>query len=110
MSEAGAALVWCPFPDAASAEVAAGILLDERLIACANILPAMRSVYLWQGQREVGEEVGVVFKTTAARLEAVVARVCTLHPYETPAVIGWRCDEAAPATLSWLQASVLPPA
>lgn len=104
MSAAAGALVWCPFPDAASAEAAAGTLLDEGLIACANLVPGLCSLYLWQGERHRSEEVGLLGKTTAARLEAAVARLAALHPYEAPAVFGWRCDAAAPATLDWLAA------
>ena len=51
MSGAVAALVWCPFPDEASAAATAERLLDEGLIACANLLPAVRSLYRWRGQR-----------------------------------------------------------
>lgn len=104
MSDAGVpALIWCPFPDAAAARVAADALLDERLIACANILPAMTSVYVWQGARELGEECGALFKTNAAALAAAIARLAELHPYDEPAVLGWRCDAAAPGTAAWLE-------
>lgn len=99
---AGPALVWCPFPDAASAEAAAGVLLDEGLIACANLLPAVKSLYAWQGERQAGDEVGVLFKTNSARLDAVVARLGELHPYDEPAILGWHCDAAAPGTAAWL--------
>ena len=102
MIETAAALVWCPFPDGDSAETAAGVLLDEGLIACANILPAIRSLYVWQGERHCGDEVGVLFKTTADRLDRAVARLAEVHPYDPPAILGWRCDAAAPGTLAWL--------
>lgn len=102
MNAVTGALIWCPFPDGASAEQAAGVLLDEGLIACANILPAIRSLYVWQGERQAGDEVGVLFKTTADRLDRAVARLGEVHPYDTPAILGWRCDAAAPGTLAWL--------
>lgn len=98
------ALVWCPFPDADSAADAATILLETGLIACANILPAMRSLYIWQGDRGDEVEVGVLFKTNAGRLSELTARLTELHPYEEPAILGWRCDAAAPATAAWLGA------
>lgn len=97
-----AALVWCPFPDPASAEAAANALLDAGLVACANILPPMRSLYVWRGERHADAEVGVLFKTNAALLDQVVTRVVEIHPYDEPAVLGWRCDAAAPGTLQWL--------
>ena len=102
----GGALVWCPFPDAESARAAAATLLDERLIACANILGAVESHFVWDGARASGSEVGVLFKTTAERLEDLVERLGELHPYETPAIMGWLVDEAHPATLAWLMGSV----
>lgn len=98
----GPALVWCPFPDAASAEAAAAALLDAGLIACANILPPMRSLYVWQGERHADSEVGVLFKTNADLLDMAVARLGALHPYDQPAILGWACDVAAPETARWL--------
>ncbi|NBC37898.1 divalent cation tolerance protein CutA [Novosphingobium sp. FSY-8] len=98
----GPALVWCPFPDESSAADVARALLDERLIACANILPPMRSLYVWRGERGESAEVGVLFKTDAALLPALQARIPALHPYDEPAVLGWACDMAAPATRDWL--------
>lgn len=98
------ALVWCPFPDEESAAAAATRLLDEELVACANILGSMRSLYQWKGERGDDREVGVLFKTDAALLDRAVTRIAELHPYDTPAVLGWRCDAAAPATAAWLAA------
>lgn len=102
----GGALVWCPYPDAEAARAAADALLDEGLIACANILGSIESRFVWDGARASGSEVGVLFKTTAGALEAVVERLGELHPYETPAIMGWQVDEAHPATLAWLMGSV----
>jgi periplasmic divalent cation tolerance protein len=102
----GAALVWCPFPDSESARAAADALLDEGLIACANILGTIESRFVWQGARSVGSEVGVLFKTTAGALEEAVERLGALHPYEAPAILGWGVDAAHPATLAWLTGSL----
>lgn len=98
------ALIWSTFADAAAAETAAGALLDEGLIACANILPVVRSIYVWNDERGESAEVGVLFKTDARVLDRAVARLAELHPYDTPAVVGWRIDAAAPATAAWLGA------
>jgi periplasmic divalent cation tolerance protein len=96
------ALIWCPFPDESSAAAVAARLLDETLIACANLLGAMRSLYEWNGERGDAREIGVLFKTDAALLDRAVARIAELHPYDAPAVLGWRCDAAAEATALWL--------
>ena len=97
-----AALVWCPFPDPDSAAAAAQQLLGEGLIACANILGPIQSHFIWKGAPATASETAVLFKTTAQRLPAVIARLGVLHPYDTPAITGWRCDAAHPATLAWL--------
>ena len=100
-----AALVWCPFPDADSARDIIGRLLDEQLIACANILGTIESHFVWQGARATGAETAVLFKTTADALPHLVTQLGALHPYDTPAIIGWRCDAAHPATVAWLAAA-----
>ena len=102
----GAALVWCPFPDAESARAAADALLDDRLIACANILGGIESRFVWEGARATGSEVAVLFKTTSERLDDVVDHLGDLHPYDTPAILGWHADAAHPATFAWLAGSV----
>jgi periplasmic divalent cation tolerance protein len=101
-----AALVWCPFPDVESARAASDALLDDGLIACANILGSIESRFVWDGARATGSEVGVLFKTTYERLEDVTERLGELHPYDTPAIIGWHADAVHPATFAWLVGSV----
>lgn len=96
------ALAYAPFPDRDSARAAVQTLLDERLIACANLLGEVEAIYDWNGERGEAREIGVLFKTDAARLQLAVARIEQLHPYDTPAVLGWNCDAAGGATAAWL--------
>ena len=98
----GPALIWCPFADAQSARAAAATLLEDGLIACANLLPAMQSLFVWNGEYGEGAECGALFKTDARKLDAAIARLEAIHPYETPAIVGWRCDAASAATAAWL--------
>jgi periplasmic divalent cation tolerance protein len=98
------ALIWSTFAGEGEAEAAANALLDEGLIACANIVPGVRTVYVWNGERGEGREAGALFKTDASMLDRAVARLAELHPYDTPAITGWRVDAAAPATAHWLGA------
>jgi periplasmic divalent cation tolerance protein len=106
--EPGAALVWCAFPDADSARAAAGQLLDAQLIACANILGPIESHFVWNGVRESAAEVAVLFKTVEDCLPLVIQQLGRIHPYDTPAIIGWLCDTTHPATLAWLAATCRP--
>ncbi|MFN3990298.1 MAG: divalent-cation tolerance protein CutA [Erythrobacter sp.] len=98
----GAALIWCPFPDRDTARAVAGQLLADGLIACANIFPEVESLFIWEGKADSAREAGVLFKTTPAKLDAAIERLGSLHPYETPAIIGWHADAAHPATRQWL--------
>lgn len=104
IEEQGPALIWCPFPDAATAAAVTKTLLDERLVACANILPTMISLFDWNGERGEAAEAGVMFKTDAALLDRAITRIGEEHPYDEPAIVGWRCDAASPATAAWLGA------
>jgi periplasmic divalent cation tolerance protein len=98
------ALIWSPLPDSETAERIAEALLDEAMVACANIVGPMVSLFIWKGERGRGEEVGLLLKTNAAMLDAAIARLRELHPYDEPAILGWRCDAAAPGTAAWLAA------
>ena len=102
----GPALMWCPFPDAQTAASAGDALLGEGLVACVNIVPGIETRFVWRGQHTITQEVGVLLKTDAALLAAAIARLAELHPYEEPAILGWCCDAAAPATAAWLGALV----
>jgi periplasmic divalent cation tolerance protein len=79
--------VYMTFPDESSAVAVAGKLLEEHLIACANILPGARSIYRWQGETADEPEVVAFAKTVEDRLPTLVRRVTELHPYETPCVV-----------------------
>lgn len=103
MSGMSAALVWCPFPDEDSAAATADALLREGLIACANLIPGMRSLYVWRGEHGEARETGALLKTSGVLLNRTVERLAELHPYDTPAVVGWSCDAASMATLAWLE-------
>lgn len=97
-----AGLIWCPFPDEAAARAAIDMLLAEGLVACGNILGEMQSIFMWRGERGEARETGVLLKTDAALLGAAIARLEAIHPYDTPAILGWPCDSAGAVTRTWL--------
>lgn len=101
-----ARLVYTTFPDRAAAEAAAGALLEARLIACANILPGMVSLYRWAGRIEHAEEVVMLLKTTSSRAEAVVAALHAAHPYDVPAILVLPLEGGSPAFLAWIAGEV----
>ena len=80
-------LLYCTTATVAEAEAIAQKLVGERLAACANIIPGMRSVYWWQGKLEQGEEVVLILKTRPDLIEAATAAVKAAHSYSVPCVL-----------------------
>ena len=94
----------------ADAAALARTLVNEQLAACVNVLPAMRSVYRWQGNVEEAPEWQVVIKTTRTRLDALRSRLHGLHPYDVPEFLVLAVREGSDAYLRWISESVHGPA
>ena len=85
------------------ADALASRLVEERLVACVNVLPGVRSIYRWQGEVCREEEVMLWMETTVDLAPAAAARLRALHSYEVPKIIviaPERCDDAYRA---WLE-------
>jgi periplasmic divalent cation tolerance protein len=96
------------FPDAESAHRIAEQLVMERLVACANILPGVQSIYRWQGKVEKTAETMVLFKTTESRLATLQAKLKTLHPYDVPEIVAVRVSDGLPGYLQWVRENCSP--
>ncbi len=81
-------------------------LVDEKLAACVNVLPAMISIYRWKGAVAEDKEHQIVIKTTADRLAALESRLRQLHPYEVPEFLVMNPVEGGSAYLAWVKESV----
>lgn len=93
-------LVTAPSPEKA-AELARA-LVEERLAACGNVVPGLRSIYRWQGAVQEETEALLLLKTTRARLDALRARVVALHPYEVPEVLALPVEAGHAPYLAWI--------
>jgi periplasmic divalent cation tolerance protein len=89
-------------PDVETASRLARTLVDERLAACVNVVPAIRSFYRWQGRVRDDAESLLVVKTRADRGEALAARVAELHPYDLPEVLELSATGGSTAYLKWV--------
>lgn len=96
--------VYVTAPDTATARRLAERWVDERLIACANIVPRIEAVYRWKGRIERGAEAALIVKTTVRRWPALRAAVRRDHPYECPCVLAFEPSRGAPAFLAWIAA------
>lgn len=94
--------VYSTFPTQAEAFSVCGKLLEERLIACANLLPGMTSIYRWEGQLRQEAEIAVLMKTTGARVPAVTARVKDLHSYELPCIMACPLQKGFAPFMQWV--------
>lgn len=95
-------LAFSTFPDVETARRVARQLVTENFAACANIIPAIESIYRWQGKIESGNETLAFFKTTAARSAAFQEKLKSLHPYDVPEIIFIPVTAGLPEYLRWV--------
>jgi periplasmic divalent cation tolerance protein len=88
----------------AQAESIAETLVGERLAACVNLVAPVRSIYRWDGAIQKDAEILAVIKTTAARVDALIARLREIHPYQVPELIVLPIERGLPAYLDWVRA------
>ena len=79
-------------------------LVTDRLVACGHVIPAIRSVYRWQGAVHDEREARVGLHTRRSLVPAIIARTAELHPYDVPCVIALPVVGGSPAYLEWLAA------
>lgn len=83
-------------------------IVEEKLAACVNIIPRVRSIYTWKDNIEDEEEVMMLFKTTDEGVEVLVQRIKASHPYDVPEIIVVDVNEQEgnPDYFNWVRASV----
>lgn len=99
-------LIYVTCIDVEEAKTIAQKVIEEKLAACGNILPAMESVYKWEGKMEFSQEVVLLLKTKEDLAKKCIARVEKLHSYKIPCVISMKIADGAPAYLNWLNEQV----
>ena len=97
-------VIFVTAPDPETAASIGRTLVEERLIACANLVAGIRSIYRWEGRVADEAEVLLVLKTRASRCAAVAARVKALHPYALPEVVALPVVDGSAAYLDWVLA------
>jgi periplasmic divalent cation tolerance protein len=80
--------------------------LEQRLIACGNILPVVESHYWWQGKIETAAETLALLKTTSSCLKELERLIVEKHPYDTPEFIAFPIQSGNEKYLAWLEKSV----
>lgn len=98
----------CTVPDAATGEQLAQSLVEARLAACVNLLPAVTSLYRWQGKLQKDAECLLIIKTRRDHFAPLSDMLRELHPYELPEIIAVPLIHGLPAYLSWIDQNLEP--
>ena len=80
-------IVYSTIDDVKQAQKIANILVEEKLVACINIIPNIISIYRWKGKIENDDECALIAKTNDSKVKKVIQRIKTLHTYELPDII-----------------------
>ncbi len=93
--------------DMAQARKIAGRLLETKLIACANIVPGVESLFRWEGKIDSSSEVLLILKTRRSLFKKITLEVKAIHSYDTPEVIAVPIIEGSSDYLKWIDTSVV---
>jgi periplasmic divalent cation tolerance protein len=94
-------VILCTVPDEATAEKISKGLVEERLAACVNAIPGVKSFYRWQGKVEADTEMQLVIKTRSERFDELAAWISQNHPYEVPEIVAIPAARVSNAYLAW---------
>jgi periplasmic divalent cation tolerance protein len=94
--------VYAVFANVEEAERVGRQVVDERLAACINILPAVRSIYRWKGAVEESTEAAAILKTSDERADALITRIAGLHSYDVPCIVSSPVDKILGNYADWV--------
>ncbi len=94
-------LVTAPSSDKA-AEIARA-LVEEKLAACGNVIPGLRSIYSWEGKVHDDAEALLILKTTRERFPVLRDRILALHPYQVAEVLALPVEAGSERYLAWVE-------
>lgn len=99
-------LFYTTCPDEATAQKISQVLLEEKLVACTNLFPGMKSQYWWEGKIETAQEVVLILKTRSELKETLQKKFESLHPYQVPCFLEISVESGSVQYLQWLADSV----
>jgi periplasmic divalent cation tolerance protein len=79
------------------------ILLNEKLVACVNLIEGVKSMYWWEGKIETSEEVIIIAKSKRALVDEIITKTRELHSYDCPCIVSFPIEKGNPDFLKWLE-------
>jgi periplasmic divalent cation tolerance protein len=96
-------VVLCTAPDAETGARLAKGLVEAKLAACVNVIPGLRSFYVWQDELQDDAEVQLLIKTRKERLEALENHLDEHHPYDVPELLALPIAQGGGSYVRWLR-------
>lgn len=103
----GYSMVYVTVKEMNEASKIARLLVEKRLIACANMF-TIRSVYPWWGKVEEGEEVAMIMKTRSSLVDDVIKEIRKVHTYEVPCIVSYKMEKGLQGYLDWIESETGP--
>ena len=95
-------LVFCTTANVEESEMIARTLVEKKLAACCNIIPAITSIYYWEGEVKESKEALLLIKTTPKMYEQLEKEIKMIHSYSVPEIIAKRIDMGSTAYFDWI--------
>jgi periplasmic divalent cation tolerance protein len=100
------AMVYITTSGREESEKIANILLEEKLAGCINIIPSIKSIYLWQGEIEADSESILIAKTKLERIDDIIKKVKEIHSYDIPCILAIPVIQGSMGYLEWLESEI----
>ncbi len=102
MADSSVNIVYTTVGSEEEAVLIARTVVEEKLAACANIIPTIRSIYRWQGKIEDERESLIFIKTRSDSVKTLIARIKELHTYDVPDIVAIPIEKGYQPYLDWV--------
>ncbi|MGD9899403.1 MAG: divalent-cation tolerance protein CutA [Calditrichaceae bacterium] len=102
-----AIIVFCTVPSPEIADIIASKIVVNKLAACCNILPGIKSIYRWKGKIESSNELLLLIKSTENNFKRLESEISILHPYEVPEIISVPVQNGLSDYVEWIKQNTI---
>ncbi|MFX0035256.1 MAG: divalent-cation tolerance protein CutA [Candidatus Hermodarchaeota archaeon] len=95
-------LFFVTVPNINEGQKIARILVENKLVACVNIIQNIYSIYRWKGKIEEDNEHILLIKTNEENCELLIQKINEIHSYENPECVGIKIEKGSKKYLNWI--------